>query len=100
MPFERLGGGPRYRLGLGRPNRALTHLADSRDGRNVQICATVCVLLSVADRRRLEMIASDRNQPRKFVERAHAQPERANRTVQEVFEQERWRRGSPQQSEA
>ena len=31
---------------------------------------TVCVLLSTADRKRLEAIASDRNQPRKYVERA------------------------------
>jgi hypothetical protein len=29
---------------------------------------TVCVLLSLSDRKRLEAIASDRNQPRKYVE--------------------------------
>jgi transposase len=31
---------------------------------------TVCVLLSTADRKRLEAIASDRNQPGKYIERA------------------------------
>jgi transposase len=31
---------------------------------------TVCALLSTADRKRLEAIASDRNRPRKYVERA------------------------------
>ena len=31
---------------------------------------TVCVLLSTSDRNRLEAIASDRNQPRKYIERA------------------------------
>ena len=33
---------------------------------------TVCVLLSTSDRSRLEAIASDRNQPRKYIERALA----------------------------
>ena len=31
---------------------------------------TVCVLLGTSDRNRLEAIASDRNQPRKYIERA------------------------------
>ena len=31
---------------------------------------TVCVVLNAADRSRLEAIASDRNRPRKYVDRA------------------------------
>lgn len=46
---------------------------------------TVCVLLSVADRRWLEAIASDRNQPRKYVERARVVLNSADRRpVQQV----------------
>ena len=46
---------------------------------------TVCVLLSVLDRRRLEAIASDRNQPRKYVERARVVLSSADRRpVQQV----------------
>jgi transposase len=46
---------------------------------------TVCVLLSAADRKRLEAIASDRNQPRKYVERARVVLVSANRrAVQQV----------------
>jgi hypothetical protein len=35
----------------------------------VRMAQTVCVLLSASDRKRLETIASDRNQPRKHIER-------------------------------
>lgn len=46
---------------------------------------TVCVLLSAADRRRLESIASDRNAPSKHVERARVVLASANgRAVQQV----------------
>jgi hypothetical protein len=31
---------------------------------------TVCVLLSTSDRKRLEMIETDRNPPRNYIERA------------------------------
>jgi transposase len=46
---------------------------------------TVCVLLSALDRMRLEAIATDRNQPRKHVERARVVLSSANgRPVQQV----------------
>lgn len=46
---------------------------------------TVCVLLSALDRLRLEAIATDRNQPRKHVERARVVLLSANgRRVQQV----------------
>jgi transposase len=46
---------------------------------------TICVLLSIADRRRLEAIASDRNQPRKYGERARVILNSADRrSVQQV----------------
>ena len=46
---------------------------------------TVCVLLSALDRMRLEVIATDRNQPRKYVERARVVLASADgRPVQQV----------------
>jgi hypothetical protein len=46
---------------------------------------TVCVLLSAPDRKWLEAIASDRNQPRKYVERARVVLTSAERrAVQQV----------------
>jgi predicted transcriptional regulator len=46
---------------------------------------TVCVLLSASDRKRLEAIASDRNRPRKYIERAAVVLAAANhRPVQQV----------------
>ena len=46
---------------------------------------TVCVLLSASDRRRLEAIASDRNQPRKHIERVEVVLAAASRRpVQQV----------------
>jgi len=46
---------------------------------------TVCVLLSGSDRRRLEAIASDRNQPRKHIERVEVVLAAASRRpVQQV----------------
>jgi predicted transcriptional regulator len=40
---------------------------------------TVCVLLSASDRKRLEAIASDRNRPRKYIERVAVVLAAANR---------------------
>ena len=46
---------------------------------------TVCVLLSASDRKRLEAVASDRNQPGKYIERARVVLASANgRPVQQV----------------
>jgi transposase len=64
---------------------ALTHSADSRLCESVRMAQTVCVLLNALDRMRLEAIASDRNQPRKHVERARVVLSSANgRPVQQV----------------
>src|SRR5215467_2725697 len=52
---------------------------------SVRMAQTVCVLLSTSDRKRLEAIASDRNLPRKHVERAQIVLASANgRPVQQV----------------
>src|SRR5690348_780399 len=48
---------------------------------------TVCVIMSASDRERLEAVVVDRNQPRKYVERAHVVlASLGSRPVQQVAE--------------